>query len=125
MKHARRAVLFAATLLAGCHDAADPCRPPLTAADEAAPPARHTPRWAFEPWISKDISDTDDTYAFVEGFASRDIPVGVVVLDSPWETQYNTFVPSPTRYHDFAKLLADLHARDIRLVLWTTQMVNN
>jgi len=117
--------LAAALLAGGCHQAADPCAPPETAADRAAPPARHTPRWAFEPWISKDISDTDDTYAFVDGFAQRDIPVGVVVLDSPWETHYNTFVPNPTRYHDFDQLVADLHGRDMRIVLWITQMVNN
>jgi alpha-glucosidase (family GH31 glycosyl hydrolase) len=53
------------------------------------------------PWISKDISTRDDTRAFVAGFRERDIPVGVVVLDSPWETNYNTFVPNPTRYPDF------------------------
>ena len=44
--------------------------------------------------------------------AQRNIPVGVVVLDSPWETHYNTFVPNPTRYHDFDKLLADLHGAE-------------
>jgi alpha-glucosidase (family GH31 glycosyl hydrolase) len=95
-----------------------------TAADEAAPPPIHTPRWAFRPWISKDISDTADTRAFVGGFADRDIPVGVVVLDSPWETHYNTFIPNPVRYAGFDQLVADLHADDIRIVLWTTQMVN-
>ena len=95
--------------------------------DEDAPlpsPPRHTPRWAFEPWISKDISTTDDTYDFVDGFAQRKIPVGVVVLDSPWETNYHTFVPDPVRYHDFKKLLGDLHARSIRVVVWTTAMMN-
>src|SRR5580765_2172026 len=71
-----------------------------------APPL-HTPRWAFEPWISKDISSTDDTYDFVKGFHDRDIPVGAVVLDSPWETNYNTFTPNPARYHDFDKLVTD------------------
>jgi alpha-D-xyloside xylohydrolase len=110
--------------LAACA-AADPCAVATVPADHAAPPARHTPRWAFEPWISKDISDTDDSYAFVDGFAQRDIPVGVLVLDSPWETHYNTFVPNAIRYHDFEKLLGDLHARGIRLVLWITQMINN
>ena len=84
----------------------------------------HTPRWAFEPWISKDISTTDDTYAFVQGFHDRDIPVGVVVLDSPWETHYHTFVPHPVRYHDFGRLVSDLHAQNIRIVLWMTQEVN-
>ncbi len=87
-------------------------------------PTGATPRWIFEPWISKDISDTDDTYAFVDGFRARGIPVGAVVLDSPWETQYTTFVPSPTRYHDFARLVTDLHDRGVRVVLWTTQLVN-
>jgi len=84
----------------------------------------HTPRWAFEPWISKDISDRADTEAFVRGFAERDIPVGAVVLDSPWETSYHTFVPNPDRYGDFPSLVTWLHDRDIRIVLWMTQMVN-
>lgn len=85
---------------------------------------RHTPRWAFQPWISKDISNRADTYDFVDGFRTRDIPVGVVVLDSPWETNYNTFIPNPSRYGDFPSLVSDMKSRGIRLVLWTTQMVN-
>lgn len=100
--------------------------PGCAPAGMADPPAspRHTPRWAFEPWISKDISTGPDTYDFVAGFQSRDIPVGVVVLDSPWETSYTTFVPSETRYPHFAQMVADMHARGVRVVLWTTQMVN-
>lgn len=92
--------------------------------DTAPAPPVYTPRWAFEPWISKDISDGPDTYAFVEGFRERDIPIGVVVLDSPWETNYNTFVPNPERYPEFETMVADLRAIDIRLVLWVTQMIN-
>ncbi len=88
-------------------------------------PAIHTPRWAFEPWISKDISDGPDTYAFVDGFLERDIPVGVVVLDSPWETHYNTFIPNPERYPDFVQMVADLRQRGVRVVLWMTQMINS
>jgi alpha-D-xyloside xylohydrolase len=88
-------------------------------------PPIHTPRWAFEPWISKDISTGPDTYDFVGGFKQRDIPVGVVVLDSPWETQYNTFLPNPTRYPDFPKIVSDMHAQDVKVVLWVTAMVNS
>ncbi|HOX44238.1 MAG TPA: glycoside hydrolase family 31 protein [Myxococcota bacterium] len=106
---------LAAGLLAGCQEGGS---------GPGQDPPLHTPRWAFEPWISKDISDTDDTYAFVRGFQERDIPFGVVVLDSPWETDYNTFEPNPIRYHDFEALLDDLHADGLRLVLWCTQMVN-
>ncbi|MFN3199133.1 MAG: TIM-barrel domain-containing protein [Bradymonadia bacterium] len=93
--------------------------------DDVEAPPIYTPRWAFSPWISKDISDRDDTFAFVAGFRERDIPVGVVVLDSPWETHYNTFVPNPSRYPDFEQMVADLRADDIRTVLWITQMINS
>ncbi|MDF1563034.1 MAG: glycoside hydrolase family 31 protein [Deltaproteobacteria bacterium] len=113
-------LLLVATLLPAC-------KPQGGEADggvDAGPPPIHTPRWAFEPWISKDISDGPDTYAFVEGFQSRDIPVGTVVLDSPWETNYNTFIPNPERYPDFGQMVADLRERGVRVVLWTTQMVN-
>ncbi|MEQ9499162.1 MAG: glycoside hydrolase family 31 protein [Deltaproteobacteria bacterium] len=92
--------------------------------DPTKTPDIYTPRWAFEPWISKDISDGPDTYAFVEGFKSRDIPVGVVVLDSPWETDYNTFDPNPERYPEMPKMIADLRAEGVRTVLWITQMLN-
>jgi alpha-glucosidase (family GH31 glycosyl hydrolase) len=87
-------------------------------------PSRSTPRWAFEPWVSKDISDRDDTYAFVQGFLDRDIPVGAIVIDSPWDSQYTTFTPRPERYPEFARMVSDLHAMDVRVVMWTTQMVN-
>ncbi|MRG97422.1 TIM-barrel domain-containing protein [Polyangium spumosum] len=100
----------------------DPCERP---AEDIPEPARHTPRWAFEPWISKDISDGADTYAFVAGFRERDIPVGAVVLDSPWETHYNTFVPNPSRYPDFQKMVDDMHADGVRVVLWITNLVNS
>lgn len=118
-------------LLPACSDEPSPgqatddgCSPETRPEDSAPAPPLHTPRWAFEPWISKDISSTDDTYSFWNGFRDRDIPVGVVVLDSPWETHYNTFVPNPERYHDFDKLIGDLHDANVRLVLWVTQMVN-
>ena len=93
MRVARCAAYVGSIALASCggrdivqSTSSDPC-----ARKEYAVPAPriHTPRWAFEPWISKDISNRDDTYAFVDGFRSRGISVGAVVLDSPWETSYN------------------------------------
>jgi alpha-glucosidase (family GH31 glycosyl hydrolase) len=114
-------------LLAGCGDnytmPDDSCRF-RTAADKVTPPPLHTPRWAFRPWISKDISNGADTRAFIDGFATRDIPVGALVIDSPWETHYNTFVVNEARYPEFRRMTSDLHARGIRVVMWVTQMVN-
>lgn len=99
---------------------ADCARP----AEQLTAVAPHTPRWAFEPWISKDISTRDDTFAFVDGFKSRGIPVGAVVLDSPWETHYNTFIPQPTRYPDFPGMVKDLHGQGVRVVTWVTMFTN-
>ncbi len=119
----RRALVLVLLALVSCREPQElvPETPPVEEPDFTP----HTPRWAFEPWISKDISDGADTRVFVKGFKDRDIPVGVVVLDSPWETNYNTFIPNPSRYPDFGSLVQELHAQDIRLVLWTTQMVND
>ena len=100
------------------------CSVEKTAADDAAPPPISTPRWAFHPWISKDISTGDDSRDYVQGFKDRDIPVGVLVLDSPWETSYNTFEPNPSRYPEFGKMVSDFRAQGVRTVVWTTQMVN-
>ena len=132
-----RRVFLLSVLLASCSSKDDAVVTPDTGAtsdcvctfdctpeEDKPAPTPHTPRWAFRPWISKDISDRADTYAFVKGFEDRDIPVGAVVLDSPWETNYNTLIPNPTRYGDFAGMVKDLHAKDIRIVLWITQMVN-
>ncbi|MBL8939068.1 MAG: hypothetical protein JNM69_31185 [Archangium sp.] len=100
------------------------CTPP---APKPAPIERFgfTPRWAYQPWISKDISTGADTFDFVSGFEQRDIPVGVVVLDSPWETNYNTFIPNESRYPNFEDMVANLHGRNVRTVLWITQMLND
>ncbi len=115
-------VVLAAACAKDSSKPGDPCV--RTDTEQLTAPPIHTPRWAFEPWISKDISSRDDTYAFVQGFRDRDIPVGTVVLDSPWETHYNTFVPSPTRYGDFPGLVSDMHARGVKVVLWIVPMVN-
>ncbi len=124
-----RRLAFLLGLVAACSaDSATPPGPtepcPRTDLDELPASTAHTPRWALEPWISKDISTRDDTYAFVGGFQDRDIPVGVVVIDSPWETHYNTFVPNPTRYADFGGMISDMHARGVRVVAWVTGMTN-
>ena len=102
---------------------ANPC-PDIAKEEALPPPGTAIPRWVFEPWISKDISDRADTYAFVDGFRERGIPVGAVVLDSPWETHYNTFTPMPSRYGDFPSLVKEMHDRNVKVVLWITSAVN-
>lgn len=84
----------------------------------------YTPRWSFSPWISKDISDGPDTRAFLKGFQDRDIPVGVMVIDSPWDVNYTTFQVNPERYPGFPEMVSEFRDQGVRTVMWTTQMVN-
>ena len=98
--------------------------PPIAPIDEAPEPPRFTPRWAFMPWISKDISTGQDSRDFIDGFIARDIPVGVLVIDSPWENSYNSYIPNEARYPKFAQMVADFRAKGVRTVTWITAMVN-
>ena len=130
-----RGATVAASIAIACSDPGPPSdagsEPPpecLPGVDgRVSPPPIHTPRWAFEPWLSKDYSSTDDTRAFIETSLADGIPVGVALIDSPWETSYNTFTPdeSPLRYHDFANLVATLAGEGVRTVMWITPFVNN
>jgi alpha-glucosidase (family GH31 glycosyl hydrolase) len=90
-----------------------------------APP--HTPRWAFEPWLSKDYSSAADTMAFAQGSLDHGIPLGAVVLDSPWETDYNTFEfdPNPGRYTDAENFIRELGDKGVRVVVWMTPLMNS
>ncbi|MBN2209798.1 MAG: hypothetical protein JW709_00230, partial [Sedimentisphaerales bacterium] len=84
------------------------------------------PRWALEPWVWEDNGNTrQSTEYLVEGYLSRNIPVGVVIVDSPWSTKYNNFVWDTQRYPEPQKMIDRLHARDVRVILWMTGYINN
>ncbi len=82
------------------------------------------PDWVLGHVVWEDESTTQGTYDLVEGYLDRGIPVDAVIIDSPWETEYNTFEFDPSRYPEAEKLIADLHSRGIKVVLWITSMVN-
>jgi len=92
------------------------------ATDRPRPPL--TPRWAYEPWVWEDEeNDADAIVALVDSYRQRDIPVGAVIVDSPWQTNYNTFVFN--RDYPFpGRLVERLHERDVRVILWATGFVN-
>ncbi|MCS6857098.1 MAG: hypothetical protein NZM37_05255 [Sandaracinaceae bacterium] len=92
--------------------------------DPLPDPPRYTPPWAFGHWISKDISNRDDSLEFLRGFRERNIPVSVLVIDSPWDTNYTNFEPNPSRYPRFREFVETLHAQGVRIVLWVTQTTN-
>ncbi len=88
---------------------------------EASPPF---PAWVFGHVVWEDESTTQSVYDLVHGYRERGMPVGAVIIDSPWETAYNDFVVDEKRYPDMRKLIADLHANDIKVIFWITGMVD-
>jgi alpha-glucosidase (family GH31 glycosyl hydrolase) len=95
---------------------------PGAGADRPRPPL--TPRWAYEPWVWEDEeNDADATVALVDAYRQRDIPVGVVIVDSPWQTNYNTFEMA-RQFGDPERLVSRLRDRDVRIVLWATGFLN-
>ncbi len=94
----------------------------LGAPDKPRPPL--TPRWAYEPWVWEDEeNDADATVALVDGYRERDIPVGVVIIDSPWQTNYNTFEMTKA-FGNPEQVFSRLRDRDVRILLWATGFVN-
>lgn len=92
-----------------------------------------SPKWVFEPWVWEDSIQTK--YAALNclnGYTSRGIPVGAIIIDSPWEEPigsypyvnnssdqgYNTF-KFEWEYYPYPKAFIDsLHERNIKVILW-------
>jgi alpha-D-xyloside xylohydrolase len=83
------------------------------------------PHWAYGFWKSRDVYEhQDDAEEDVHGCRWHGIPLDAVVLDSPWETQYNTWEPNPHQFPDFAGMVARWRAGGVRTVVWVTPWVN-
>ena len=84
-----------------------------------------TPRWAFEPWAWEDNTNTrQSTESLIAGYVSRQIPVGAVIIDSPWETTYNTLAWDTTRYPSPQAMIAGFHAQGVKVVMWLVAFVD-
>jgi hypothetical protein len=83
------------------------------------------PAWGYGFWKSRDIHrHQDEVEEDVHGCRWHGIPVDAVVLDSPWETNYNTWRPNPHQFPDFAGMVGRLRADGVRTVVWVTPWVN-
>ena len=82
------------------------------------------PEWALQHWVWEDESTQDSALALVKGYLDHDVPVGAIIIDSPWETGYNTFEFDPDIYPEPQDMVDDLHAMGARVMLWTTPNVN-
>jgi alpha-glucosidase (family GH31 glycosyl hydrolase) len=83
------------------------------------------PAWGYGFWKSRDVyPHQDDAEEDVHGCRWHGIPLDAIVLDSPWETQYNTWEPNPHQFPDFTGMVARWRAIGVRTVVWVTPWVN-
>jgi alpha-glucosidase (family GH31 glycosyl hydrolase) len=95
-------------------------------ADDTAPiaPEAPWPEWAFHHWVWEDESTQESALALVHDYLDRDIPVGAIIIDSPWATGYSTFEWDPALFPDPQAMIDELHALDVRVFVWTVSGIN-
>jgi len=83
------------------------------------------PEWAYGHWKSRDVYEHQrDVEEDFEGYAEHALPLDAIVIDSPWETQYNTWEFNPHQFPDAPGLVARMRAAGVRTVVWVTPWVN-
>ena len=114
-----RLILSAAFIAALCPGLLG-CPPPPP--EELIPPP--WPVWVLRHWVWENSGDQTSALALVDGYLDREIPVGAVIIDRPWEVEPTSFEPDPARYPDLGGLIDDFHARDVRVFLWAVSIIN-
>ena len=96
--------------------------------DYIVPPAELSPppwpEWALTHWVWEDESTQKSALDLVKGYREHEIPVGAVIIDSPWETGYNTFEFDVDLYPDPEGLIRDFHDMGVRVFIWIVSMIN-
>ncbi len=82
------------------------------------------PSWIFTHWVWEDESTQESALQLVKEYLDRDIPAGAVIIDSPWETHYNTFVFDPDLYPDPSAMVHEFHSMGVKVIMWISSMIN-
>jgi len=84
------------------------------------------PAWALECWLwEDDVNTAAYVLELLDGYEKHDLPVGTILIDSPWSTRYNDFIVDEERYPNPEAFFTGLQNRGYRVVLWMTSLVNS
>ena len=87
--------------------------------------AKLPPYWAFAPWKSRNWHpDTAAVYEDVDRYRQLGLPASVLVIDSPWATNYNTFEINRQQFTDPEAMVRHVHDQGFKLCLWLTAFIN-
>lgn len=84
-----------------------------------------TPAWAFRHIAWEDSINTSyGAVSLVNEYLKRGIPVGGVIIDSPWSDGYNDFNWDRERYPDYENMIRYFKEKDVKVILWLTGATN-
>ena len=83
------------------------------------------PYWAFAPWKARDYHrNSQEVFEDTDQYRELGLPASVLLIDSPWATNYNTYEFNPKQFADARAMIAHVHDRGYKLILWHTPWVN-
>ena len=84
-----------------------------------------TPAWGFRHIVWEDsINTSASAKRIVDLYLERDIPVGSIIVDSPWSNTYNDFDWDEERYPNADSMIKYFKDKSVRVILWLTGNVN-
>src|SRR5688572_5675530 len=81
-------------------------------------PEAQWPEWVFSHWVWEDEGTAASATALVDDYLAHDIPVGAIIIDSPWETGYNTFEWDETLYPNAQAMIDNFHSKNVKVLMW-------
>jgi alpha-glucosidase (family GH31 glycosyl hydrolase) len=82
------------------------------------------PKWVFQHWVWEGEGTTASARQLADDYLAHGIPVGAIIIDSPWETDYNTGEWDSTLYPDAQGMVNYFHSKNIRVLCWITGLID-
>lgn len=83
------------------------------------------PDWVFKHWVwLGGGGNRQSDLQLVADYKAHNIPVGVINIDSDWETGYNTFVWDSTLFPNAQTMIDSFHAQGIKVITWMTSAID-
>lgn len=82
------------------------------------------PDFVFKHWVWEDESTQHSALQLVDDYKAHNIPVGAIIIDSPWETGYNTFDWDTSLFPNAQSMVDSFHSRDVKVIIWITSAIN-
>src|ERR1043165_3085803 len=86
--------------------------------------AQVAPQFVYSHWVWEDEGTKQSALQLVDDYKAHNIPVGTIIIDSPWETGYNTFEWDSSLYPDAHAMVDSFHAKGVKVIVWITTAIN-